>query len=336
MSEKFPTKKPGDSLEAQHVNDLSGEARSVAGFSVSGGLSMSRGKNFISIHGPPRWKQYVFEISNLKVNDDDTDDSGMYLGKVRYFEFSETKYTGEWKTDDEQEWELDASGLGVSFSVGDKLVAWWDAQRGMFVPCFSSSLTPRILYDDAVPGGTDINAYPVLADMTADTAATKVLVQNTHPGNFRGYGDAHTGFDATTAAKVWTTVDLAGKEQIVYGKGLAKLCRAVAKAAISGASGTVDAVTVMDDGQSPVDSASTELSVNNPWNFYLADDALCQITRNGSGWDITNVALVAETFETEEQISGYTYQGKHREIRINPTGAESGWGTWGTGEACPT
>jgi len=226
-----------------------------------------------------------------------------------------------------------AAPSGVA--TGSRVWVSWHYGRLIIVSGGGGSLTPRILYDDVAPGDTDKNAWPVKDDMTADTAADKVLVQNVFPGTFRGYGDVHTGYDATTAAKVWTSPGPDGKEHIVYGKGLAKLCRAVAKAAISGATGTVDAVTVMDDGQSPVVDATTELSVNNPWNFYLADDALCQLTRNGSGWDITNVAMVAETFETEEQVTGLTFQGKHREIRVNPTGAESGWTTWHTGTACP-
>ena len=77
-------------------------------------------------------------------------------------------------------------------------------------------LTPRILYDDVAPGDTDRYAWPVAADMTADTTADKVKIQNTFPGTFRGYGSNHgTGWDTTNAAKVWTTIDAAGNEQIV-------------------------------------------------------------------------------------------------------------------------
>lgn len=198
-----------------------------------------------------------------------------------------------------------------------------------------AGLTPRILYDDVAPGDTDKNAWPVKDDLTADTDADKVLVQNTFPGNFRGYGDAHTGFDATTAAKVWTAVDSAGKEQIVCGKGLAKLCRAVAKGAISGSTGTVDAVTVMDDGQSPVANPTTaELPVLNPWNYYLADDALCQITRNGSGWDITNVVMVDQDFEVAESVDGLDLKHTWRGVRVNPIEAVQAAVAWHTGDDC--
>jgi len=198
----------------------------------------------------------------------------------------------------------------------------------------SSGLLPLILYDDAIPGGTSIQAWPVKADLTADTSADKVTIKNTHPGNFRGYGSNHSGFDATTAARVWCAKDNNGDWQIVSGKGLAKRCKATAKGAISGSSGTVDNVTACDDGQCPTASASGELSVSNPWNYYLADDAQCELTQSGSTYDITNVVRVAETFDTENQVSGVTLQHKYREIRVNPTGDEHAWETWHTGDDC--
>ena len=143
------------------------------------------------------------------------------------------------------------------------------------------ALTPRILYDDIAPGDTDKNAWPCKSDMTADTSADKVSLDNTFPGNFRGYGDSHTDFTATNAAKVWTTVDLAGKEQIVTGIGLAKTIivantasghAAVAKTTTSF---TATFTRVCDDGQPPTVSSPATLVVDN--SGFAIDDNLADI-----------------------------------------------------------
>ena len=197
-----------------------------------------------------------------------------------------------------------------------------------------NGLAHLILYDDADPDDTGIQGMPVQADGTADTSADKVTINNKHPGTFRGYGSSHSGFDATTAAKVWCAKDNNGDWQIVCGKGLAKRCKAKAKGIISGSTGTVDNVTVCDDGQCPTASTSDELSISNPWNYYLADNADCELTQSGSSYDITNVVRVSETFDTENQVTGLTLQHKYREIRVNPTGDEHDWETWHTGDDC--
>jgi hypothetical protein len=142
-------------------------------------------------------------------------------------------------------------------------------------------LIPRILYDDVAPGNTDKNAWPCKADMTADTTATKVLVQNTFPGKFRGYGDAHTGFDATTAAKVWTTVDLAGKEQIVYGKGLAVLILGTGPSGVvdAGAGYTLSSLVSLDGGQLP----GTTVDVTNYSTALPTNAANVTVVADGTG-----------------------------------------------------
>ena len=125
-------------------------------------------------------------------------------------------------------------------------IAWMIVEGGS-----GGALTPRILYDDVAPGNTDKEAYPVQDDMTADTSADKVQVQNVFPGNFRGYGASHSGFDATTAAKIWTTPGPDGKEHIVTGKGLAKV---LGGAAIVDGSKNVtgfNGLYSMDGGQLP-------------------------------------------------------------------------------------
>jgi len=128
-----------------------------------------------------------------------------------------------------------------------------DSENYQIVYVEHDILTPRILYDDVAPGDSDKLAWPCASDMTADTAADKVTIQNTFPGHFRGYGDAHTGFDATTAAKVWTTIGTDGKEYIVHGKGQAKLISGTLGGALTTttASQTISSPVSMDGGQVP-------------------------------------------------------------------------------------
>jgi hypothetical protein len=142
-------------------------------------------------------------------------------------------------------------------------------------------LTARILYDDVAPGDTDKNAWPVKSDMTADTAADKVLVQNTHPGNFRGYGSSHSGLSATTAAKVWTTVGPDGKEQIVAGKGLAKIIRGSGPdtTVAANASYTLSSPVALDDGQLP----GSTVSVTNYSTALPASATNVTVVADGAG-----------------------------------------------------
>ena len=152
-----------------------------------------------------------------------------------------------------------------------------------------TSLTPRILYDDVAPGDTDKNAWPCKDDMTADTDADKVLVQNPWIG-FRGYGDSHTDYTATNAARIFTTITPDGKESIVSGKGLAKTIivantasghAAVAKTT---ASFTAAFTRACDDGQVPTASSPATLVVDNP-GFAIDDNAtgiVCIMDSGGS------------------------------------------------------
>lgn len=168
-----------------------------------------------------------------------TDREGTFGGSVGPNELTETEIDGTtglaWNPHDCNRWEIAAP---------------------------SSSLVAFILYDDVAPGDTDKNAWPVKDDLTADTSAGKVLLQNTFPGNFRGYGDAHTGFDATTAARVLAATMPDGKLHIVGGKGMAKMCYCTAKISSGNTLSVVDNVVPMDGGHSPVASSSEELTLS--------------------------------------------------------------------------
>ncbi len=133
--ERFPRKKGGDDLSAGHVNRLGRVCERVARRLPGGGTGIQT-DSFDSQSPFAKWEQFTFEITNTQINSSDGADSGLYLGRIRTYEFDDENWEID---DDENEYEIDATSLdttnlGAKFSVGDKVVAYWDPQRGMFVP----------------------------------------------------------------------------------------------------------------------------------------------------------------------------------------------------------
>ena len=144
MRENFPHKNPGDILSAERVN-VSGGVEGRFGRMVSGpNLSTFHHHSHVSISGPAPWKQYIFRVTSDTVLDDDGNQiDGVYEGLIRWYDAGATA----WKPDDdatdavlneEDKWNLDTGGLGISLAVDDLVVAYWDAQRGMFIPIIPS------------------------------------------------------------------------------------------------------------------------------------------------------------------------------------------------------
>ncbi len=106
MPDKFPEKNKGDSLSHQHVNAL-GEAFRLINLPGS---------------GFPPWQQFAFTVTS-------DEGSGIYKGTVRYFNHGSAVWL-----DKNREWDLDANISESTLTVGDKVPAYWDGQRGMFVP----------------------------------------------------------------------------------------------------------------------------------------------------------------------------------------------------------
>lgn len=127
MREIFPDKKPGDSLEASHVNALNKVARRLSGMP---------GSNLAGFSGP------FSAVANLEpvvqwplrvVQDEDGLSAPEYQVAVRY-------YTGSaWATDSDNLFVLDASESGQTFSVGDNLMGLWNGQRQAFMPVAGGS-----------------------------------------------------------------------------------------------------------------------------------------------------------------------------------------------------
>lgn len=150
MFEIFPQKQPGDSLSADHVNRLSRVASQQEALVLGGnahGLD-NRTQPF------PPFRQGTFYVTDDP--DDESSGSGssqsisssgsvinppgvrsdLYEIRPRYYDHT----VKQWFIDETKgPWDLDAGGLGLSLSVGDVVTAWYDQQRGAWIPVQGSS-----------------------------------------------------------------------------------------------------------------------------------------------------------------------------------------------------
>ena len=202
MAEKFPHKEPGDSLSAGEVNDLNESAKSIRPplyGSFSSGVTTSVG--FATANRPP-FTQWTFRITR-KVEDDEGEViPGRYKGHRLWY--SETDE--EWKITDEtfeddldedgnyiaeedatrKEWFIDASGTDVGLKVGDKVICFWDAQRGMFIPLQSGEGIRRFELKDALTPGGNATAHPLDKNDTVDTEVDNEFEVYDFHGLYRG------------------------------------------------------------------------------------------------------------------------------------------------------
>ena len=178
MLEKFKYLSKSELPSRQQFNRLSDVARMFA--KLGRGLSHCKhGGSYIQIAENAPWEQFTFEITNLKKDVTDTDDSGLYLGKIIYYSFD----SGKWKNDETKEWILDERGINTppTYSVGDKLVAYWDAQRGAFIPVGGASgdnsthwgkLDTDLLYNDNV--GVNVSVWKLDSNQVWKDVSTTI------------------------------------------------------------------------------------------------------------------------------------------------------------------
>lgn len=126
MRETFPRKKRGDRLEHQLTNRWSSVCRRFVSAFPGSNLTGLQGGTFSSSSPLPAWCQTIVEITE-KLSD-------YYYCKLRYYNGD----AAEWISQD-GEWKLDATGLGMDFSVGEIVTAYWHEQRGMFVPIIDTN-----------------------------------------------------------------------------------------------------------------------------------------------------------------------------------------------------
>lgn len=137
MHEIFKDKSPGDTLGAPHINKLNRVGRIVA--SQNHGAFMLGNESTTA--GPVPFVQRLVIVSQ-----DDTDTDGIYQCRLRYYDTNEMNEQNRWKTDSEAgEYYLDANSLGISLDIDDVLVAYWDPQRGAYIPMKSEIGSNEIL-----------------------------------------------------------------------------------------------------------------------------------------------------------------------------------------------
>jgi hypothetical protein len=152
----------------------------------------------------------------------------------------------------------------------------------------SGTTVPFELYDDVTPGSTGKNAWPLKADLTADTSATKILVSDGILGDVRALGTVtKTGGTPSTGARGYAIIGPDGNYQIFNIQRVAKRCKCQLTAALTAttSSCTVDNITPTDGGQNPVLNTSAtytltvyiQLNPSSSGGFAGADNTWCYI-----------------------------------------------------------
>ena len=154
MDEHIDKVKPGDPVSARRANEISEVCERFGQAAAGSYVGMHHGASTFSIIGKPPFQQYVFLITSLLVDDDDVFDSGLYKGKIRWYSAKDE----EWKTDDSLEPQLDARDTNLLFYKNDRVVCYWDAQRGRFVPIFSHHL-PLVDLNGSLSGMVSSTEY---------------------------------------------------------------------------------------------------------------------------------------------------------------------------------
>jgi hypothetical protein len=144
----MPFKKEGDEHPgAHHVNLLSRAAQEVLSMGMG---SHSHGDITRGDRAQPTWKQRRAEIT----------DSTEFRGNTDHMTFQYLYWDGtDWVKDTDNDWELDP--LDQSFSDGDKLIVYWDSQKGIHIPIVGA-------------GGGATLARGVVTDVDCPDAALKV------------------------------------------------------------------------------------------------------------------------------------------------------------------
>jgi hypothetical protein len=99
---------------------------------------------------------------------------------------------------------------------------------------------------------------------------------------------------------------------------------------------TVNGVTTCDDGQPPKLASGNLAGVKNDRGCAGAAGDACWIYPSGNDWQIEFVVHKAQSVETNESVSGTSFQHKTRTIAGMFDGDESSASTWHAGTTCPT
>lgn len=133
MRETFRRHEVGDRLSAAEVNRWTRVARRIAAARNGSNQYGQQTASMLGASGQPPFFQGVVEVVGQYL-----DQKGIYEIYPRYFD----RDLNQWRTDQSSgTWLLDANSLELSLSAQDKLVAFWDDQREMFIPLGSGGAT---------------------------------------------------------------------------------------------------------------------------------------------------------------------------------------------------
>lgn len=194
----LPNKEEGDGLGAAHVNALSAVANNAAAMHTSS-FGVGRQGGSQSPLPPFVQRRVVVTAENFE------DDENYLTIKMLYFDRTEANADDRWKPDEEGgEYELDP--LGNTYSEGTKLSAYWDDQRGAFLPLAS------------VGGGGSIMHFTI-DDVDCDTGEWIVT-----PTHYTGECEEPPGADPYTGEYCVTPFcgsPFTDEELVASGKGVA-------------------------------------------------------------------------------------------------------------------
>jgi hypothetical protein len=182
-SKRFPPLERGQLPSRQHFNTVSKHSQDFGALSL--GTTPGINWPFVAFGDQMQLHLFIFEITDLTIDGSDLDSSGLYLGKIKWFNHDSNAWDDS--EPNPKEWIMDERGITspATYDVGDKVTVYWDAQRGTFVP---------------VTGGEEIT---VVTDFQVDTSNNKLQMKtrtvNLFPtGDESDWIDVHTGTDCPT------------------------------------------------------------------------------------------------------------------------------------------
>lgn len=174
MRETFPHKSKGDTLSADHINRLSDVARRLA----SGQTGSYLYGNDQQLAGPIPFIQRLMIVTEVPFDaayEGCNDDTTLYKVKPRYYDHD----AAEWKTDDDSEDVcLDADAVGLIYQVNDVVTAWYDPQRGAYIPLSSALIIAKTTVAHDKDQTQDIEVYQGVSQGNLMASGKKVAAHN--------------------------------------------------------------------------------------------------------------------------------------------------------------
>ncbi len=195
MREQLPTsKRPGQRITPRHINDLSRIfnrlSRSIPGSNRSG----HQGNSFVSEANLPPWEQGILEIVS--------DQGGnLYTGQFRYYDHT----AGQWQTNTEHPgWDVDASDIATTISVSDKVVCYWNEQRGAFIPICCGLVAEESSVSSSSTSSATSSSSP--SSSLSSASSTSVACRCRDGECVWEWDDFSSGSGQTSATGEWTLI----------------------------------------------------------------------------------------------------------------------------------